>query len=142
MAKAKKGDTVRIHFNGFLEDGSIFESSIAREPFEFTLGSGSVISGVEDAVCGMSEGETKTVTVAPENAYGYYDKKAVTVVEKTQIPPDVKPEIGMMLKARTAEGNVTLVTVKDLNEDTVTLDSNHPLAGKVLSFEIHLLEIS
>lgn len=141
MAKAKKGDMVRIHYNGFLEDGSIFESTIAKEPFEFTLGEGRVISGVENAILGMNEGETKTVTLPPEEAYGDYDKNVRTDIEKARIPPDIEPEIGMMLNAQTINGEVKIVTVTNISEKTVTLDANHPLAGKKITFEIHLERI-
>ena len=141
MAKAKKGDTVQIHYNGFLEDGSIFESTIAKEPFEFTLGEGSVISGVEAAISGMREGDTKTVFVPPENAYGYYDKNAQIVVEKSKIPPEIEPEVGIKLKVQTAGGEVKVVTVHSISHKTVTLDGNHPLAGKNIIFEIHLEKI-
>lgn len=138
MAKAEKGDRVRIHYNGFLEDGSIFESTIAEDLFEFVLGEGRVMSGVEHAVFGMSEGETKTVTVPPEKAYGHYDNSAWTTVEKTKIPSGIEPEIGMMLSVQTKQGEIKKVMVTDISEKTVTLDSNHPLVGKKLIFEIHL----
>ncbi len=141
MEKAKKGNKVKIHYNGFLEDGTIFESTIAKEPFEFTLGDGSVIPGVENAIMGMNEGDTTTIKIPPEDAYGHYNKNAWIVIEKTEIPPDIEPEIGMLLNARTMEGKVKLVTVTHISEKTVTLDGNHPLAGKKLTFEIHLEKI-
>ena len=106
-----------------------------------TLGEGSVISGVEDAISGMREGETKTVFVPPENAYGYYDKNAQIVVEKSKIPPEIEPEVGIKLKVQTAGGEVKVVTVHSISHKTVTLDGNHPLAGKNIIFEIHLEKI-
>lgn len=141
MNRAKTGDKVLVHYNGFFEDGKIFDSTIAGDPLKFTLGHGLMIPGFENAVTGMSEGETKTVTISPEDAFGQYNKKAAAVVEKSRLPDGVEPEIGMKLHARTPEGIVKLVTVTEVNDETITLDGNGPLAGKELTFEIHLLKI-
>ncbi len=141
MTKAKRGDTVRVHYSGFLEDGTIFDSSLEREPFEFTLGQGMVIPGFENAVEGMDEGETKTVNISMEEAYGPYREELVFKVERSQVPPEIEPVVGMKLQVRMPEGMVADVTVTDLSESSITLDANHPLAGKDLIFEIKLMEI-
>lgn len=141
MAQAKVGDRVRVHYSGFLEDGTMFDSSLEKEPFEFTLGEEMVIPGFENAVIGMKVGDTKKVSVPPEEAYGNYSEDLVVVIDRAQIPDHIDPELGMMLQVRSQEGTTTNVTITDISEDTVTLDGNHPLAGKELTFEIELLEI-
>jgi|Deesub1362A_J573_1020465.scaffolds.fasta_scaffold18801_2 FKBP-type peptidyl-prolyl cis-trans isomerase 2 len=141
MAKAKEGDTVRVHYSGFLEDGTVFDSSLERDPLEFTIGSGMLIPGFEEAVLGMDEGETKTVQISAEDAYGPRREELVITISKEQIPPDIDPVTGQELQVRTPNGMVTNVLVTDVTDDTVTLDANHPLAGKDLIFEIKLVEI-
>lgn len=141
MAQAKVGDKVRIHYEGSLEDGTVFDSTLEKEPFEFTLGQERIIPGFENAITGMNEGETKTVLISPEDAYGQYREELVAIIEKSQIPPNIDPRIGMMLQARSQEGAITNLTITEITENTVTLDGNHPLAGKSLNFEIELLEI-
>ncbi|HHN65998.1 MAG TPA: peptidylprolyl isomerase [Nitrospirae bacterium] len=141
MAKAKEGDTVRVHYSGFLEDGTVFDSSLERDPLEFTIGSGMLIPGFEDAVLGMDVGETKTVQISSDDAYGPRREELVITISREQIPPDIDPVTGQELQVRTPNGMVTNVLVTDVTEDTVTLDANHPLAGKDLIFEIKLVEI-
>ncbi|NOZ26033.1 MAG: peptidylprolyl isomerase [Nitrospirae bacterium] len=141
MVQAKSGDTVRVHYSGFLDDGTVFDSSLDREPFEFTLGQGMVIPGFEDAVVGMDVGETKTVNIPSEKAYGPYRDELLVSVERSQVPPNIEPDLGMELQIRTPEGTVTNVTITEMDEDSITLDANHPLAGKDLIFEIKLVEI-
>jgi len=141
MVQAKAGDTVRVHYSGFLDDGTIFDSSLEREPFEFTLGEGMVIPGFEDAVVGMDVGETKTVNIPSDKAYGPYRDELLVSVERSQVPPDIEPDVGLELQIRTPEGTVTNVTITEMDEDSITLDANHPLAGKDLIFEIKLVEI-
>ncbi|BBD08738.1 FKBP-type peptidyl-prolyl cis-trans isomerase [Desulfovibrio ferrophilus] len=143
MAPAKSGDTVRIHYTGKLEDGHVFDSSIERdEPFEFTLGSGNVIPGFDKAVTGMDAGEKKTFTIPVAEAYGERNAEMVFEFPKTELPGEVDPEAGMVLEAQGEDGGQYRLTVTEVNEDTVTLDGNHPLAGKDLTFEIELLEIA
>ncbi len=141
MVQAKAGDTVRVHYSGFLDDGTVFDSSLDREPFEFTLGQGMVIPGFEDAVVGMDVGETKTVNIPSERAYGPYRDELLVSVERSQVPPNIEPDLGMELQIRTPEGTVTNVTITEMDEESITLDANHPLAGKDLIFEIKLVEI-
>lgn len=141
MSQAKAGDTVRVHYSGSLDDGTVFDSSRGREPIEFTLGQGTVIEGFELAIAGMTVGETKTVTLSADQAYGAVHAELVIQVERSRVPPDVKPEPGMVLEVRLENGNVARVTVTDLNDEFVTLDGNHPLAGEALMFEIELVQV-
>ncbi|RMG71787.1 MAG: peptidylprolyl isomerase [Nitrospirae bacterium] len=141
MAQAKSGDRVRVHYSGFLEDGTVFDSSLDRDPLEFTLGEGMVIKGFEDAVMGMNEGESKTISIPSEEAYGPYREDLVAVVERRMVPPDIDPKVGLVLQLRTPDGQVTDVVVTDVTDETITIDANHPLAGKDLIFEIKLMEI-
>ncbi len=142
MAQAKVGDKVKVHYSGFLEDGTVFDSSLQSDPFEFTLGEGMVIPGFENAVIGMETGETKTINIPSDEAYGPHRKELVATIERTQIPENISPEVGMSLQVRTPDGSFTNVLITEVSEGTVTLDANHPLAGKDLIFEIKLVEIA
>ena len=141
MARAKSGDTVRVHYKGTLEDGKVFDSSYEADPLEFTIGEQRVISGFENAVQGMEEGETRNVTIPSREAYGEYREDLAVSVDKERIPQEITPEVGMILQVPTQQGVPVNVTVTEVSEDTVTLDGNHPLAGKDLTFEIKLEEI-
>ncbi len=141
MAEATNGDTVRIHYTGYLDNEEQFDSSAGRDPLEFTLGSNQVIPGFEQAVLGMNEGEKKTVTIDPENAYGQYRDELLMEVERSQIPKDVDPEVGMNLQAQHQDGSTVNLKVTQVSDDSVTLDANHPLAGENLTFEIELVEV-
>ena len=141
MAKAKIGDTVKVHFEGCLEDGTIFGSTMDEEPFEFTIGQKHMLAGFENAVIGMQKGDTKTITLAPEEAYGSYKNELVHVMDKSSFPQEIQLEIGKRLRVRTQEGKYAIVTVKDVTEDNIVIDENDPLAGKPLVFKIELVEI-
>lgn len=141
MVQAKTGDTVMVHYSGFLDDGTLFDPSLKREPFQFTLGQGMVIQGFEEAVTGMNIGETKTVQIPCGAAYGPHREDLLVVIDRSQVPPHINPEIGMNLQVSTPDGNVAEVTVSNIDEESITLDANHPLAGKDLLFEIKLIEI-
>ncbi len=141
MPSAKSGDTVKVHYKGTLADGTEFDSSLDREPFVFTLGENMVIPGFENAIIGMEVGETKSVTIPSNDAYGPYRQDLVVEIEKGLIPPNINPELGMVLQLQSEEGEITNVTVTEISDNTVTLDGNHPLAGQDLTFEIQLLEI-
>lgn len=141
MVQAKSGDTVKIHYTGKLDDGTIFDSSANREPLEFTLDSGQVIPGFDSAVMGMTPGETKTETIPMDQAYGPYRVEMVIEVNKQQLPPDLDPEVGQQLQIQQTNGQIIPVYVTEVNDSTVTLDANHPLAGQDLTFDIQLVEI-
>ena len=140
-ATAKEGDTVKVHYTGTLEDGSVFDTSVEREPLQFTIGEGTVIPGFEQGVIGMKLGESKTITIPADQAYGPYYEDRVWVVDRDQLPPGMEPEVGQRLQTTQANGQIVVVTVINVSESTVTVDANHPLAGKDLTFEIQLVEI-
>lgn len=141
MTAARNGDTVRVHYTGSLGDGTVFDSSKEREPLEFTLGEGKIISGFEQAVVGMEPGESKTVQIESDNAYGPHREEMVVSVERTRLPEDIEPQVGGQLQVRQPDGSVHPVIVTEVSDASVTLDANHPLAGEDLNFEIELEEI-
>ena len=141
MAQAKHGDTVKVHYTGKLEDGTVFDTSINRDPLQFTIGEGQIIPGFEQAVVGMNPGESKTTKVPADKAYGPHYKERVLAADRNQFPVDLKPEIGQKLQIRRTDGQTIVVTVTDVSESSVTLDANHPLAGKDLTFDIQLIEL-
>jgi peptidylprolyl isomerase len=141
MAEAKLGDRVRVRYRGFLNDGTVFDSSPAVEPLEFTIGEEKIIPGFEQAVIGMREGDTKGVSIPPEDGFGHRRKDLVLIVNKSDIPAQINPHLGMELEIRSHHGGTAPVTVTDVTEETVTLDANHELAGKELNFKIELVEI-
>jgi peptidylprolyl isomerase len=142
MGQAKSGDTVKIHYIGKLSDGTVFDSSVNREPLEFTLSQGQVIPGFDQAVVGMSLGETKTEIIPMAQAYGPYREDMVLEISKQQMPQDLQPEIGQQLQIQQPDGQTVPVMVTGVTDSTVTLDANHPLAGEDLTFEIQLVEIA
>ena len=142
MTQAKSGDTVRIHYTGTLDDGTQFDSSEGRDPLEFALGGGQVIPGFDSAVDGMTVGESKSVTIAPEQAYGERHEQLVQQVPKSALPEEMKPEVGMQLQSQSPDGQVMNLVVTEVEEATITVDANHPLAGQALTFAIELVEIA
>jgi peptidylprolyl isomerase len=141
MATVNDGDTVKVHYTGKLENDVVFDTSNEREPLQFTIGEGRVIPGFEEAVAGMEPGESKTANIPADQAYGPYHEEMVRALDRNQLPPDIELEVGQHLESRSEEGQSFIVTVIDISGSTVTLDANHPLAGKDLSFDIELLEI-
>lgn len=142
MSEVKAGDKVKVHYTGTLEDGETFDSSEGREAFEFTLGQNMVIPGFEKAVLGLAVGNETTVTLSPDDAYGNPMPEMVTPLPREQLPAELSPEVGMMLQANAPDGSVMQVQIKEVNDDTITVDANHPLAGKTLTFQIRLVEIT
>jgi peptidylprolyl isomerase len=141
MTKAKTGDMVKVHFEGYLEDGTVFGSTMDNEPFKFTIGEKNMLPGFENAVIGMQKGDTKTITLPPEEAYGLHKKELVSVMERSDFPKDIHLEVGKRLRVRTQDGRYTIITIKDFTEDNIVLDGNDPLASKTLTFKIELVEI-
>jgi peptidylprolyl isomerase len=141
MSAAKSGDTVRIHYTGKLEDGTEFDSSAGRDPLEFALGGGQVIPGFDSAVEGMAVGDTKSVTIQPEEAYGPRHDQLIQDVPRNQLPDDMTPMVGMELQAQNETGEVMRFSVTAVDNESITVDGNHPLAGKALAFHIELVEI-
>ena len=139
MAQVKSGDTVRVHYHGKLTNGTTFDSSEGRDPLEFTVGSGQVIKGFDDAMLDMNIGDKKTVNIPVDNAYGQRSDDMMMEYPLAEFPAEMKPEIGMELHMSDNMGNVFPVVIMEIKEDSVVLDANHPLAGEDLVFEIELV---
>lgn len=142
MTQVKTGDTVKVHYTGKLEDGTVFDTSVEDEPLEFTVGSGMVIPGFENAVVGMAPGETKVEKIPADQAYGEYQEEMVMEVDRNYMPEDFEPEVGQQIEIQRPSGEVIDVVITEISETAVTLDANHPLAGMDLIFEIQLVEIA
>ena len=141
MPEAKNGDTVKVHYTGKLEDGSVFDSSASGESLEFKIGMGQLIAGFETAVIGMNPGESKTVRISPEEAYGPHYEEMIIHVDQKQVPPGMEIQLGDQFQLQQESGQNVIVTVTEISEAGVTLDANHPLAGKELIFDIELVAI-
>jgi len=140
-AVAKNGDTVRVNYTGKLADGTVFDSSAGREPLEFTVGAGQVIPGFDNAVLGMKVGEKKTVTIPVDEAYGQRRDEQIAEISREKLPSDMTPEVGQQLVMKQSDGREIVVVITKVSDETVTIDANHPLAGKDLTFEIELVKI-
>jgi peptidylprolyl isomerase len=138
---AAPGDTVTVHYKGTLDDGSVFDSSEGNEPLEFTIGAHEVINGFEDAVIGMSEGDRKTQAIAPENAYGEREDELVFHVPRSSMQPGLDVNPGDFVRVTLPDGQTAPMQVVEIDDEAVTLDANHPLAGKTLTFELELVGI-
>jgi peptidylprolyl isomerase len=141
MAGAKQGDTVKVHYVGRLTDGTVFDSSEGREPLEFTLGEGHVVLGFEEAVTGMEMGESKTANIPAFEAFGPFHDEMVQEVDRGQFPDDIAIEAGQQFQFEPPDGPSIVVTVVEADDEIVTVDANHPLAGKDLVFDIELVAI-
>ena len=141
MAQAKQGDTVNVHYTGQLENGTVFDTSRSRHPLQFTIGKGQVIAGFEQAVVGMNSGESKTAIIPVDQAYGPRRQDMIITMERSQLPPDLNPNVGQRLELTQMDDQTVLVTVTAATDTTLTLDANHPLAGKDLTFHIELIGI-
>jgi len=142
LGQAKHGDTVLINYTGKLADGTVFDSTDGRETFQFKVGAGTVIPGFDRAVVGMSPGDSKSETIPAEQAYGPHRDDLVVEVEREHLPDDIEFGVGQRLEVQTPEGYATRVVVARVSDEFVTLDGNHPLAGKDLTFDIELVEIA
>ncbi|MFT7114753.1 MAG: FKBP-type peptidyl-prolyl cis-trans isomerase 2 [Candidatus Azotimanducaceae bacterium] len=140
MAKATTDNTVKVHYTGKLNSGEIFDSSLEREPLEFTIGAGQMIPGFDAAVNGMEINEKKSITIPAEEAYGPRKEEMMQKVTKDQLPEDMKPEIGQTLVAGSPDGQEMHVIITEINDDNIVVDANHPLAGQELQFDIELVE--
>ena len=141
MTKAKVGDKVLVHYRAAFEDGKMYDSTDGRPPFEFTIGQRMTLPGLENAVVGMEEGETKNANIPPEEFYGPYVDDVIGVVNRAMLPPEIEPKVGLRLQTKVEEGKTSNVTITKIEGDNITLDGNHPLAGKSLVLRVKLLEI-
>lgn len=141
MATALSGDNVSVHYTGKLDDGTVFDSSRGREPLAFTIGEGMLIPGFEKAVVGMSPGETANVRIPADEAYGPYRQELLSRVPREDFPEEIVPEVGLQLEATGEEGERMLVTITEVDDESILIDGNHPLAGQDLTFAIQLMEI-
>lgn len=139
--EAQKGNSVKVHYTGRLKDGTVFDSSENREPLEFKLGEGMMIAGFEKAVIGMQPGEKKTAEMPVEEGYGQPREEMMIEIEKSQVPADITPEVGMQLSMSNAEGQPIPVKITSVKDNTLILDANHPLAGQDLVFDIEVVEV-
>lgn len=139
--QVKQGDVVRVHYTGTLTDGTQFDSSVGREPLEFTVGAGQMIKGFDSGVVGMNVGEKKTLNIPAHEAYGERDDQAIIEFPATNVPADMKLEPGMQLTLRNQYGQPVPVVVMEVRADVIVMDANHMLAGKELVFEVELVEI-
>ena len=142
MTQAKSGDAVKIHYKGSLDDGTVFDSSEGREPLAFTLGGGQVIAGFDEAVAGMTVGESKSVNIPADKAYGQRNEEMIIEAPRDQVPPDITPEVGQQLQMGGPNGEVVVVVITEVTDEIIKLDANPPLAGKDLNFDIELVSIN
>ena len=141
MAKVKEGDKVKVQYTLTLDDNTVIEKTDESNPLEFTLDAGNIIPGFEKAVIGMSPGESKSVQIPPEEAYGEHREELVMKVNREDLPEDLDPEVGQHLRLQSDKQEPFIVTVTGTSDSEVIMDANHPLAGKNLNFEIELIEI-
>ena len=142
MTAVKNGDCVKIHYTGTLEDGTTFDSSAGRDPLEFTLGSGQVIVGFDEAVTGMKTGDKKNVSIPADKAYGERNEEMVITAPRDQVPKDIDPEVGQQLQMAGPDNQPIVVRITEVTDEHILLDANPPLAGKDLVFDIELVAIA
>jgi peptidylprolyl isomerase len=142
VPKVKTGDTVKVHYTGRLNDGTVFDTSVKRGPLEFTVGQHQVVPGFEQAVLGMSVGENKTSVIPADQAYGQRDERLIVHMPRNRLPQDLDLEVEDRLQMRRPDGEIINVTVSEITDDTVVLDGNHFLAGEDLTFDIELIGLA
>lgn len=142
MEQAKNGDEVVVHYTGSLEDGTVFDSSREREPIRFTLGNNNIILGFEEAVIGMTPGETKTEHIPVERAYGPRREDMIIEIDRSRLPEELEPKVGEALQIRSVDGRTAPAIIAEVGDESIKIDANHPLAGLNLVFEIELVEIA
>ena len=142
VATVKKGDTVKVEYTGTLEDGTVFDSSEShKEPLEFQVSAGQVLPGFENAMIGMKNGESKEIKLAVSEAYGEYNPQFIRKIPRSQLPKDQEPKVGMVLMVGLPNGMQVPVKIVSVDAESVSIDLNHPLAGKALNFKIKIVGI-
>ncbi|HUE87473.1 MAG TPA: peptidylprolyl isomerase [Vicinamibacterales bacterium] len=142
MAHPRSGDTVKVHYTARLDDGRVFDSSKERDPLELTIGEGKPFPGFDETLTQMQPGEERTVMIPADRGYGPHRPELVLAVDRTEFPNDIQPRVGQQLQVRHEQGQVSVVTVADVSDEQVTLDANHPLAGRDLTLELQLVEVA
>ncbi len=142
MEIVKENDQVSVHYTGTLDNGEVFDSSKGREPLAFVVGAGQMIAGFDEAVEGMKLNEVKKVRMEASQAYGEVNEDMIQKIDRKQLPEELKPAVGQQLVSQSPDGHEMVVTVTASDEDSITIDANHPLAGKALTFEIELVSIN
>lgn len=140
--KIQNGNKVTVHYTGTLDDGTVFDSSEGREPLTFEAGAGQLIKGFDEAVIGMEKGQEKDITIPPAEAYGDRDARLTKQIPRSALPKDKEPQVGMMLGLTTPDGQQLPAQITQVNDKEITIDLNHPLAGKTLHFKIKIVEIA
>ena len=141
MIQVRENNTVKVHYVGKLSDGQVFDTSEGKEPLEFTLGQGKLIPGFEKGLIDMKLNEKKTITISKEDAYGESREDLIQEVDKSQLPEDITPEVGMGLVSKSSDGNEMNLLIVEVKEATIVIDGNHPLAGKELIFDLEVVDI-
>ncbi|WP_339920186.1 peptidylprolyl isomerase [uncultured Flavobacterium sp.] len=141
MIQVRENNTVKVHYVGKLSDGQVFDTSEGKEPLEFTLGQGKLIPGFEKGLIDMKLNEKKTITISQEDAYGEARQDLIQEVDKSQLPEDITPEVGMGLVSKSSDGNEMNLLIVEVKEATIVIDGNHPLAGKELIFDLEVVDI-
>ena len=141
LSDAKNGDTVKVHYKGTLQDGSVFDSSEGRDPLQFTMGQGQLIPGFEKAVATLKVGESTSVDIPSAEAYGQVNEDLIVKIPRSQLPESIEPKVGMQLQMNQQNGQPIPVRVTEVSDTELTIDANHPLAGKDLTFRIELVEV-
>jgi len=142
VAQAKAGDTVKVHYTGTLQDGTVFDSSVDGEPLSFTIDEGQVIAGFDRAVTGLNVGQSRVETIPPDEAYGARKPELVVTLPKEHLPEGADVQVGQTLELHMQDGNVLQARVVSVSEDSIDIDANHPLAGETLIFEVELVKIN
>ncbi|MFB0997908.1 MAG: peptidylprolyl isomerase [Flavobacteriales bacterium] len=141
MIEVKENNTVKVHYTGKLSDGHVFDSSEGKEPLEFTMGKGQIIPGFEKGLMNMKLKEKKTITIPKEGAYGDINESLKQEVNKTELPKDMTPKVGMELVSQSTEGKERNLVVIEVKDDTIVIDGNHPLAGREIIFDLEVVDI-
>jgi peptidylprolyl isomerase len=141
MTAVATGSKIKVHYTGTFDDGEVSDSSRQTQPFEFEVGTGQVIPGFDNAVVGMKAGETKQVRLTEDEAYGPYNQEMVFDADPNQFEEGLSPEIGQQFQTQMQDGTPLLLTVKAVSDDKITLDANHPMAGKALNFDLEVVEV-
>ncbi|MFH2028790.1 MAG: peptidylprolyl isomerase [Nanoarchaeota archaeon] len=136
----KKGDKIKVHYTGKLDDGTVFDSSDGRDPLEFEVGSGQIIKGFDEAVIGMEKDQEKEIKLPSDQAYGQVNPDLLKKIPKDKLPKDQEPKPGMVLGIQTPDGQQIPAKITEVDDKDITIDLNHPLAGKNLNFNIKIVE--